>query len=180
MTRTRRFPRHRKAFTLVETLVALVIVAIGATIAMAAWQRTQEAAALRQATMQIAAVLRDAIVRTQQATGAPVQAGVAFQAGSGALQEYVNMGSDWQAVQPGGSLSLSLPPGVVVQSWSFDQTGFASWPYGSTAMRAQAGETDTGVYEQVAGETSPGSVTIASTHGMTATVHVTRAGTVWY
>ncbi len=172
--------RPRKAFTLVETLVALAIVALGATIAMGAWQRTQEAATLRQATMQVAAVLRDAVVRTQQAGGAPVQAGVAFQAGSGALQEYVNAGSGWQAAQPGGSLSLVLPAGVVVQSWSFDQTGFASWPYGPTAMRAQTGETDTGVYEQVAGETSPGSVTIASTHGMTDTVHVTRAGTVWY
>ncbi len=160
--------------------MALAIVAISATVAMGAWQRTQEAATLRQAQMQVAAILRDAVARTQQATGAPVQAGVAFQAKSGVLQEYVNTGGGWQAAQPGGNLSLSLPPGVVVQSWSFDQTGFASWPYGATAMRAQSGETDTGVYEQVAGVTSPGSVTIASTHGMTATVYVTRAGTVWY
>jgi prepilin-type N-terminal cleavage/methylation domain-containing protein len=180
MIRTRRSRLRRRAFTLAETLVALAIMALGATVAVAAWQRTEEAAALRQATMQVAAALRDAIVRTQQAGAAPVQAGVVFQAGSAALQEYVNTGSGWQPAQPGGSLSLSLPPGVVVQTWSFDQTGFASWPYGATMMRAQTGETDTGVYEQVAGITSPGSVTIASTHGMTATVHVTRAGTVWY
>jgi len=172
--------RHRNGYTLIEMVVALAILALGATIAIAAWLRTEEAATLRQATMQVAAVLRDPIIRTQQATAAPAQAGVVFQASGNTLHEYLDTGTGWQSVQPGGNLSLTLPSGVTVQSWSFDQTGFANWPYGTTTMRTQTGETDTGVYEQVAGETSRGSVTIASTHGMTATVHVTEAGTVWY
>jgi prepilin-type N-terminal cleavage/methylation domain-containing protein len=176
----RRPPRPRRGFTFIEALVTLVVVAIGATIAMGAWQRTREAAVLRQAQMQVAAILRDAVMRTQQASGTATQVGVVFQSGSGAMQEYANIGGGWQSVQASASLSLSLLAGVVVQSWSFDQGAFAGWPYGSTMMRAQVGETDTGVYEVVAGETSPGSVTIVTTHGMTATVHVTRAGTIWY
>jgi prepilin-type N-terminal cleavage/methylation domain-containing protein len=172
--------RPRRGLTLTETLVALAILAAGAAMAVAAWQRSQEAVSLRQATMQVAAVLRDAVLRTQQPGSGPVQAGVVFAAGSGTLQEYVNTGNGWQSTQPGGNVPLTLPGGVTVQSWGFDQTGFPSWPYGSTMMRAQTGETDTGVYEQVAGITSPGSVTLVSPHGMTSTVHVTRAGTVWY
>lgn len=180
MIRMRRPPRPRRGFTFTEALVALAVVAVGATIGMGAWQRTQEAATLRQAQMQVAAILSDAVVRTQQASGRVVQVGVVFQGGSGALQEYANTGGGWQSVQLGAGLALSLPSGVVVQSWSFDQSAFAGWPYGSTMMRAQVGETDTGVYEAVAGETSPGSVTLVSAHGMAAAVHVTRAGTIWY
>lgn len=175
-----RLRRHRRGFTFTEALVTLGIVAVAATIAIAAWQRTQEASVLRQAQMQVAAILRDTVARTQQVNGTAIQAGVVFQGGSGTLQEYANAGGGWQPVQPGASLATSLPVGVVIQSWSFDQSAFSRWPYGSTMMRGQAAETDTGIYEAVAGETSPGSVTLVSAHGMTATVHVTRAGTIWY
>jgi prepilin-type N-terminal cleavage/methylation domain-containing protein len=179
MTRTRSSPRPRRGFSLLEVLVVLAIVALAALAASSAWLHTRNAAALQGARLQVIAVLRDAIARTQQTLGAPVQSGVVFTAGSGTLQEYVNMGGGWQPAQPAQGVSLSLPAGVVVQSWSFDDSAFPAWPYGPNAMRAQAGETDTGTYEAIPGETSPGYVTLVSPDGTTVTVHVTRAGTVY-
>jgi prepilin-type N-terminal cleavage/methylation domain-containing protein len=166
--------RRRAGFTLTELLVALGILAALAAFALAAWARSQEASLLRQAQMQTAAVLRDAVLRGFQpvpAAAGGVQAQVIFTPGSGTLVEQVKTGSGaWQSVTPPpGGAGLQLPGGVTVQS--------TTWA-GNT-MQVMAGDVSTGTYEAYH-STTPGSVTLQSPHGMTATVHVTGAGTVWY
>jgi|GEM_PF-3597712 len=162
--------RRRNAFTLLEVLVALAIATLGATIAMAAWQRTQEAASLRQGQMQVAAVYRDAIAQVAAMPPGSV-AEVVFWPASNQLAEYVaTPGQSWQTVQPAGAISLWLPPGVTVLSYTFQ----------TNAMRVFNGDTSTGTYQALNASSWPGQVTLQTTHGMTATVNVTRAGTVWY
>ena len=167
-----RRPWSRSGFVLAELLVAVAILALIATLAVGAWARSQEAGALRQAEMQTAAILRDAILRVQTpdpAASGGIQAQVVFTLASGAVLEQVQTnGGAWQAVTPAGA-SLTLPPDVTVQS--------TTWT--SNAMQVLAGDTGTGTYEAYH-TTVAGSVTLSTTHGMTATVHVTGAGTVWY
>ncbi len=167
-----RRPRSRKGFVFGELLVAIAILALIATLAVGAWARSQEAGALRQAEMQAAAILRDAIVRVETpdpAASGGIQAQVVFTPASGAVLEQVQTnGGAWQTVTPAGA-SLTLPPVVTVQS--------TTWK--SNTMQVLAGDTGTGTYEAYH-TTVAGSVTLSTTHGMTATVHVTGAGTVWY
>lgn len=164
--------RCRRGFVLAELLVAVAILAIGATLALGAWIRSQEAGALRQAEMQTAAILRDAISRTQTpipAASGGSQAQVVFTAGSGTVVEQVQMnGGSWRNVTP-ASGSLQLPTGITVQS--------TTWT--SNTAQVLAGDTSTGIYEAYQ-TTVAGSLTLTTTHGMTAVVHVTGAGTVWY
>jgi type II secretory pathway pseudopilin PulG len=157
---------------LAELLVAVAILAIVATLALGAWARSQEAGALRQAEMQTAAILRDAISRTQvsdPAASGGLQAQVIFTPGGGTVVEQVQTnGGAWQNVAPAGA-SSTLPAGVTVQS--------TTWT--SNAMQVLAGDTSTGTYEAYH-TTVAGSVTLTTAHGMTGVVHVTGAGTVWY
>lgn len=162
----------RRAFVLAELLVAVAILAIVATLALGAWARSQEAGALKQGEMQLAAVLRDAIARTEKGTPGMV-AEVVWSIGSGQLTEYTapSSGYAWTSVLPAGGISLTLPSGVTVLSY----TGFAI-----NAMRVFNGDTSTGTYEGFGASSWSGAITLETTHQMTATVHVTGAGTVWY
>ena len=172
MTRMCPRPRSRNGFVLAELLVAVAILAIVATLALGAWARSQEAGALRQAEMQTAAILRDAISRTQvsdPAASGGIQAQVVFTLASGTVVEQVQMnGGAWQNVTPAGA-NLAFPAGVTTQS--------TTWT--SNTMQVLAGDTSTGTYEAYH-TTAAGSVTLSTTHGMTGVVHVTGAGTVWY
>ena len=163
----------RRGFSLTELLVALSILALLAGLALSAWVRTTEAASLRQAQIQVAAVLRDVVARVNT-TGplavATTTAEAMFSAGSGTVGEYVDTGAGWVAVPASPAAPLTLPAGITVASSTFA---------GGTAQAWQ-GESDTGTFEQIPVQATAGSVTLQSAHGMTATIHLTLGGTVWY
>jgi len=164
-------PRCRRACSLAEALVAVAILAVVAALALTAWTRSQEAGALREGAMQTAAILRDAILRTQgpaPAAAGGLAAQVVFTPASGTVIEQVETNGTWQTVAPAG-VGRVLPAGVTIQR--------TTWA--SNTMQVQAGDTTTGTYEAYH-TTAAGSVTLVSTHGMTAVVNVTGAGTVWY
>lgn len=167
-----RRPPCRKAVSLVELLVALGVLALLATGTVAALLRSLEASALRQAEMQTAAILRDAIARALApvpAASGGMQAQVVCTPGSGTLVEQIQVaGGAWQSVSPAG-VSLQLPGGVTVQR--------TTWP--NDTLVVSSGDMSTGMYQSYH-TTSAGSVTLTTPHGMTATVYVTGAGTVWY
>ncbi|HLJ58884.1 MAG TPA: hypothetical protein VKZ50_04045 [bacterium] len=150
----------------------VAILAIIAAIGISGFVRSQEAGTLRQGEMQTAAILRDAIVRADApdaAASGGIQAQIVFAAGSATVAEQIQTnGGGWVNVTPAGA-SLQLPAGVTVQS--------TTWT-GNTAQ-VNPGDTSTGTYEAYH-TTVAGSVTLTTTHGMTATVYVTGAGTVWY
>ena len=167
---------RRRALTLTESLVVLAVFALAASIGIISWIRTNEAATLRQAQMQVAATLRDAIAKTEQSNtgGTPLVVGgvtaqVVFTPGSGTLSEQVaTNGGSWQTVTPPGG-SSTLPAGVTVQS--------TTWT--NNTMVVNAGDTSTGTY-QAFHTTLAGQVILVTTDGMTATVQANGAGNVWY
>jgi len=164
-------PRCHRAVSLAELVVAIAILAVVAALALTAWTRSQEASALHQGAMQTAAILRDAMLRTQgsdPAAAGGLAAQVVFTPTSGTVIEQIETNGTWQTVAPAG-VGLVLPAGVTVQrtTWARD------------TMQVQAGDTTTGTYEAYH-ITAVGSVTLATAHGMTTVVNVTGAGTVWY
>lgn len=184
-----RHRRNRSGFVLVELLVAVTIMAVAAALALGAWQRSEEAAALRTGMMQVAAVMRDAISTAGTGHAGGITKTVVWMCPAGSSQacsgqstlgstiaEWKLAGGQWVQIQPAGGIATTLPAGVTIQSANFPASGSAY----TNSFTVWVGDTSTGTYEGYATVTSAGTVTLVTTHGMTGVVHASAAGTVWY
>ncbi len=162
--------RPRNGLTLVEVLIALSVAALAATLLIGAWTRSEEAAALREAQMQVAAVFRDVLTKTAAMPPGSVGQVVFWPNSNQLMEQLATPGQPWQTGQPPGGLSLWLPGSVTISSYTFP----------TNAMRVFNGDLSTGTYQAANNASWSGQLTLQTTHGMTGTVHVTRAGTVWY